>query len=97
MRVIYLDDKVTSNSLEQRCFKDPDQLVIRSIYKFKLAFSDVEFFAQPEGCTVLSPLETLPKESVSFVFMLTDVKNNVKRYRFAFIIIEFHILFLIVY
>ncbi|KAL5252649.1 hypothetical protein ACHWQZ_G015437 [Mnemiopsis leidyi] len=41
---------------------------------------DVEFFAQPEGCTVLSPLETLPKESVSFVFMLTDVKNNVKRF-----------------
>ena len=26
MRVIYLDDKVTSNSVEQRCFKDPDQL-----------------------------------------------------------------------
>ena len=29
---------------------------------------------------MLSPLETLPKESVSFVFMLTDVKNNVKRF-----------------
>ena len=57
------------------------QIFLNYIFQYitRECISDVEFFAQPEGCTVLGPQETLPKESVNFVFMLTDVKNNVKR------------------